>query len=527
MSLLYKYVKSNYLKIIFFSLIYFQTVIPQTSFRLSLTENNNSNRLDNYLSREEPYLSNHSEFNINNAGSIGSFLTKRKTCIIQEKQLQDTLDLSYIPWVANEHLGVAATELAFIQFLPWAMAKWVREWENPEENWANVSGRSWWNNIRSGWEYDGDAFLTNYFAHPYHGNLYFNVGRTNGYSFWGSSLWALSGSLLWEFFAETYRPAFNDWINTSFNGTNLGEMLYRISSVITDNNATGYSRAFQEIAGALINPVRGLNRLLSGETTRIFPNSEESNPKGFLIKIDAGARQLEKGSDSNQTQNLNEGLISTDIYYGNLYYSNLKIPFTWFSISAALSTREPVLTNLQSFGSLFGWHIKEGVGSRYSTLITLNYNYFNNPGFNYGGTSINPHLISNYKIGNEISVVTNFDLELIAMGGTPTDYYIDVEGRDYDFGPGIGGNIGASLNKGAWSVIRLFYSSKMIWTQSEPSGSKHHLQMVWVDLSYPIINKLGIGIGIGYYLRNSYYKDEPDIFKSNRIIRLVLKSSFF
>ena len=73
-------------------------------------------------------------------------------------------------------------------------------------------------------------FITNNFSHPYHGALFFSAGRTNGYNFWESTAWSLSGSAIFEYFGETFRPAFNDWIYTGVGGANLGEIIYRLSS---------------------------------------------------------------------------------------------------------------------------------------------------------------------------------------------------------------------------------------------------------------------------------------------------------
>ena len=81
---------------------------------------------------------------------------------------QNSFDDDYVPHEATKHFWLAVGELAIVEFIPWAFAKWVRTWEDPADNWANVTSDSWWNNISKGWEYDGDAFLTNYFAHPYH-----------------------------------------------------------------------------------------------------------------------------------------------------------------------------------------------------------------------------------------------------------------------------------------------------------------------------------------------------------------------
>lgn len=438
----------------------------------------------------------------------------------------DSIDYTYIPWESEEHFWIAFTELVTIEFVPWALARWGREWENPEDNWANVSTETWWRNITYGWEYDGDAFLTNYFAHPYHGNLYYNAGRVNGYSFWESSVWAFAGSTFWEYFGETFRPSINDLINTSMNGINLGEMLYRLSAVVTDNTETGTARVFQEIGGALLNPVRGFNRLMTGETYKVFPNPEEGNPTSFGVKLDAGLRRLDKNGDVNKTEDTNEGVFSAEISYGNLFQGNIKKPFSWFGVGAAISTRDPLLTNLQSFGNLYGWHIKKQKDIRHTINATLNYNYFNNPGFTYGGTSVNVHLVSLYNLQSSFDILSNVDVELIAMGAVPTDYYVDVEGRNYDFGPGIGINIGGSLIKNAWNLARIYYSSKWTWTQSEPSDSRHHLHFVWFDVMYPFVDYLAVGLGLGAYWRNSYYKNEDDVFKRNRIIRLFIRLAF-
>ena len=70
----------------------------------------------------------------------------------------DSLDYEYIPWESRGKFWISATELAIVEFIPFALAKWGRKWENPEDNWANVSLNTWWRNISQGWEYDGDAF---------------------------------------------------------------------------------------------------------------------------------------------------------------------------------------------------------------------------------------------------------------------------------------------------------------------------------------------------------------------------------
>ncbi len=40
-----------------------------------------------------------------------------------------------------------------------------------QQDWARSGTRAWLKNLRLGWEWDEDAFLTNMFSHPYHGAL--------------------------------------------------------------------------------------------------------------------------------------------------------------------------------------------------------------------------------------------------------------------------------------------------------------------------------------------------------------------
>lgn len=514
-----KYIKLILSVTIFISFLNLPSLFPQSKSKLNLSLHYLNPNAEIVLKTDRIYLGCESILNYDQEffiSPVENTFTLNYT---------DSIDYNYVPWEAEEHFWIAFTELAIIEFVPWALAKWGREWKDPEDNWANVNTETWWRNITYGWEYDGDAFLTNYFAHPYHGNLYYNAGRTNGFSFWESSVWAFAGSAFWEYFGETFRPSINDLINTSMNGINLGEMLFRLSAVVTDNTETGTARVLQEIGGALLNPVRGFNRLMTGETAKVFPNPEESNPTGFGFKFDVGLRRLDKNGDVNNTEDINEGIFTAEILYGNLFQGNIEKPFSWFGVGASVSTRDPLLTNLQSFGNLYGWHIKKGKDIRHILNATLNYNYFNNPGFTYGGTSVNAHLVSLYNSESSVHLLSNVDIELIAMGAVPTDYYVDVEGRNYDFGPGIGINIGGSLTKDNWNLARIYYSSKWIWTQSEPSDSRHHLHLVWIDVMYPFVDYLAVGLGLGAYWRNSYYDYENDVFKRNRIVRLFLRTA--
>src|SRR6267142_536953 len=172
-------------------------------------------------------------------------------------------------------------EVMIVQFIPWSVNSVIRDAE-----WAKIGPSVWATNLENPWVWDNNKFLNNQFSHPYHGSLYFNAGRTNGYSFWQSVPWAFGGSLMWEEFFEGWAPSPNDWFNTSLGGITLGEMLFKVSSLTLDNRATGSERMWREIGATALNPVRGFNRLYRGEMNDISANPADWRPSRVFASLD-------------------------------------------------------------------------------------------------------------------------------------------------------------------------------------------------------------------------------------------------
>ncbi len=63
---------------------------------------------------------------------------------------------------------------------------------------AEVTPKTWWDNMQQGWVWDLDDFGVNQIGHPYQGNNYYNAGRAHGLSFWESAGVTAFGSATWE-----------------------------------------------------------------------------------------------------------------------------------------------------------------------------------------------------------------------------------------------------------------------------------------------------------------------------------------
>lgn len=443
----------------------------------------------------------------------GSSILAKQPDYLSEQYLKKIVN-NHEYWESKKRLGVVVGELVIVELIPWAISKWITR-----PGWANVGWQSWWHNIQEGFEYDGDNFLTNNFAHPYHGNLYFNTARTNGYNFWESMPFAFTGSLLWEYLGEYYRPSFNDWINTSVSGINLGEMTYRVANLITDNTTRGSDRVWTEIFGALVNPVRGFNRLISGEASKVHPNTELFEMPVRLF-VDGGMRRVVKsGSDFLGDSVSTEGLLGFDFLYGKGYGSDLGKPFSNFRVWGHISNGSSKLTDLYSYGVLTGWKLGGKEKNRQLFTINLAYNFLTNPAYEFGGPGVLFNFNLKNMVGEKLYFSSDLGLYAILMGSTSTEYFYGEDGRDYDFGPGPGILLSTNLTDGNWRYLSLIYQGYTIFTMSGSPESKHYLHNGTISTTLPINNYFAIGADFTVFWRNSFYKTEEDVSRTSPIGR--------
>lgn len=449
-----------------------------------------------------------------NSGRINSGkITREKKFPPLSQQIRES-KTSHKNWESKKRFGVAVSELAVIQFIPWANAKWIQK-----PGWANVNADIWWYNIEHGWEYDGDSFVTNNFTHPYHGNFYFNTARTNGFNFWESIPFAFGGSLLWEYFAEIYRPAFNDWINTSVSGFNLGEMTYRVANLITDNTARGSDRVWQEIFAGIINPVRVFNRMISGEVSRVHPNSD-LHRQPVKLYVDGGMRRIvQRGSDIQDSASV-EGLLGLRLNYGDVLESDLNMPFSSFTLWGHISNGTNFLTELHSIGLLAGWKLGGNRFHKEVFSINVSYDFSYNPAFEFGAPSVTFNFTLKNMLDDKTFVRSDLGLVAILLGSTSTEFFYGYDGRNYDFGPGPGIRLCSRVTDGNWNYISLSYTGAMIFTMSGTPESSHYLHNAMIEGQLPVNDLFAIGLAFEYYWRNSFYKLNEDVSRGSPIGRV-------
>ncbi len=394
-----------------------------------------------------------------------------------------------------------------VQFIPWGYTKWVTGGE-----WSDISFRTWSDNIKFPWQWDNNKFNNNQFAHPFHGSLYYNAGRANGYNFWESVPWAFGGSLMWELFGEVWAPSPNDLANTTLGGITLGEMLFRFSSLTLDNQATGSDRVVREIGAGLINPVRGFNRLVRGETGRISETPPDWRPTRIQASMDVGYRRFSSSASLDDSGALDQTFVQFSVFYGSQLADLGDKPFSAFQVFGTLASKTAntgALQELRVRGNLAAKPLAEGGSSRLAAFMT--YEYISNPVVDFGAQGFQGGLIATRsKPGRSMSLYGEAMVRANPVAAIRSDYFVTAEGRDYDYGVGLGGRLeGRALWTGL-STVRASFGYVFVPVVSGFPGN-HQLWTLSTEARGYLKGKFGAGLAYTRMWRFSNYTFNPDV----------------
>ena len=464
-------------------------------------------------------------FSLTVGAASGQLSVNQDTTITTIEQADSLLD---IPKRGLDAAGfIGATNLGV-----WAVDRYILKGE-----WANIDGNTIKNNFKKGFVWDNDMFVTNLFAHPYHGGLYFNAARSNGMNFWQAVPFTVGGSLMWEFFMENEYPAINDFLSTSLGGMSLGEITFRISDRLIDDRKVGFSRFGREALITLISPVRGLNRIVSGDAWKrrnIRGNSMPVVPITFYTAI--GHRIIADDAKDNKDVS-NMLCIDLGLYYGNPYDTDNEKPYDYFSLKMGgnLFSKQPIICRVNAIGMLYSKKIELKKPNHQLTLgVFQHFNYYESK------SDINNVTLSPYKLSEAASVGPGIlykaklkrnntfyaaaYLSAVLLGGSQTDHY-NFEDRDYNMGSGFSSKI--NLEFQFWDKAILTINSEdyrlYSWVGYDPNnpekinsnvqGDKGNASLSVGMLNFSYLFKKGflLGIETSYYYRKSIYNYYPDI----------------
>lgn len=454
--------------------------------------------------------------------------------IVSTPVLPDSADVRL-----HEHKAFwrAGAETVGFNIALWAFDRYVLKGHYAYISWNTVK-----ENFKHGFEWDDDHLHTNMFDHPYNGSIFFNAARCNGFNFWQSELFAIGGSAMWEMFMEKEYPSTNDIIATPVGGAALGEVLYRTSDLILDDRTTGGERFGRELASFLVDPMKGINRIVTGAAWKKSATSgRRFGIPPISVELSLGARYLSLvgGDDGSRAG----AVAEVNIEYGDRFAEKTKAPYDYFSFLLELQgiKSQPVLSRAEIIGRLLSKEIVDKENMDLNIGLYQHFDFFDSDTIRpERKTPLFPCSVP-YKMGTPASLgggamfrympasgLMSFDgyvhLNGVILAGVLTDFYRDYH-RNYNWGYGFSVKAGLNwaLSNDRLSVrianqfYRIYtwngYDSDYDWStapdgkpvnvQGDDSRSSfNHLEL---SVNYRLWKRLYLTGGMDFYSRSTRY----------------------
>jgi len=424
-----------------------------------------------------------------------------------------------IPDAAAKNHNLLAADLGLLTFGVWLPSRLLGT------EWAVIGTNSVKENLKTGFVWDDDQWGMNQWGHPLHGGQFFNAARTNGYDFWGSIPFVVTGSMFWELFMEAEPPSINDLISTSVGGVYMGETQYRLSSLLLDNTARGSERTFRELGAFFINPIRGVNRLLTGETARHGQNPTDWRPSGIRAVLSAGTNHIANGTDFASGENAY--LLKGYFAYGDPFEDHEQAkPYEFFDLRFALNLhgRVPFIQEVSGNALITGRNTYRGESRETLWGIFQHYDYLDTKSYQFGGQSIGAGMIKRMRANTSLPVILATHLNALVLGGSNIGFATP-SGRHYNYSTGANFKAQLVLDHKRYGYLALRYWLYWFHTLSGVKGNELS-SYAQASLSVRVYRGWGLGGEFTSYRRQTWFHDYPRGTEHNIELRSFISYVF-
>jgi Domain of unknown function (DUF3943) len=382
-------------------------------------------------------------------------------------------------------------------------------------HWGKVTPATWIKNIKTGVKPDYDRFSTNWVGHPYHGSIFYNAARANGYNYWESFPFTIGGTLMWEYFGETYAPSEIDIATMSLGGVYLGELTHRLSDALW-YKISSKNKVLRYTATSLLNPMSRINSFFVKNKVSSYDTNEAPLIMGeFSLGATYPMRYLRNNVLGSR------GSVNLSLIYGDLFKPNAQRyqPFDYFIFNSWLdfninSTDKGLYFNVLSHTPLFVKHLNDN-----SVLsISQHYDYLTNSAFKIGSLAFTGDYSSQYY-WKKWTLNTSIKGGLIVFGSGQSqivDYIYNSDDpefeRDYVYGSGYTTEAEVLLQNNKFGKFMGSVNRWVIYPARDARGVED-LVLVNIQYHYPIHSNMNVGLQVNYYKRFANYVDYKEFQK--------------
>ena len=376
---------------------------------------------------------------------------------------------------------------------------------------------NWASNFRNGPQWDDGEFEVNQLAHPLQGSFYFSAARSQGLGFWESVPYSFVGSTMWEYFLESEQPSNSDLVTTPWGGSFLGESLYRLSNSILDDSTSGSGRFWREFAALAVNPIHGLDRIVSGQAwANGLPGKHF--PLNVDLRIGADGIGLAEGTGWGKTV---RAWIRFD--YGDLYAQpTLSTPFEAFHLAFQVGASTSIFGQaIDGTGVLWGHRLGQSATSEnllgwvmtfeYATNGTTKLHTRQSAGvYQLGEMGTGMGWFSRWGLGSGLSVASELDALAVPSGAVTSPYANYEANRSYDYGVGGALKLELSLRQERLGRLYLRAGQHLYQVIDGPSGTEHVADFE-LGAYANLYRGHGLGLSAVHYGHSATYDDYPGV----------------
>ena len=392
----------------------------------------------------------------------------------------------------------------------WAYNRYIAK-----EKWAVIGFDTIEANFQHGPEWDSSKFGVNQIYHPYEGSMFYTAARSNNLSFLESSAYTFGGSLIWEFFMENYSPSINDMITTTFGGIALGEVLYRLSNLCLNDEASGGEKIVRETFSTLFSPMNSINRYFGNQTYKA-----ENSKIHYNFSVGGNTQFIADKIDKMDSMVFAGFMLE----YNEMFQDKtVRKPFDYFKIAIDLNLyNDNAISTISLLGHLVGREIDQ---ESYSILVGAFQHYFytNNDILRLSSSSIGPGLEVKSRLTEKINFKAGFHLQGILLGAMDSRYLEEI--RDYNFGPGFA--ILSYMKFGRKDAIEFSLSGKYFFFDNVVGIATS--EQIWIAnsrIDFPVYRNLRFGLEYNYFDRNEKYDEYTDVSGYGDLLRTFLTIAF-
>jgi hypothetical protein len=291
---------------------------------------------------------------------------------------------------------------------------------------------------------------------------------------------------------------------------------------------------WREIFAGVVDPVRGVSRLLQGKTFRTT-NKEVYQKEPLNVTLFGGIHVINAGSSTASSLGNQNLMLNLQLDYGNPFEVRKRKAFDFFKLRTEFSygVGRKLLDNVLGYGILFGKNAQLG---KVAMLIGgfQYYDYWDSKSFELMTIGFGGGVFTKLPLSKTSNLYTNIHFAIVPLGANSGRFGTDTtQFRDYSYDNGLEGKIESSLILGKFFTASLVYYYYYMHTYNNlvtkdygPTISDipgHNIISIFKpNITLHIYKDLSIGYEHYIYFSNRYDRDYPPLHTVNTEEKIFL-----